>query len=55
MDNLNQHATLRLQTSHKRWIEDFAERWNTTPSYVIRAAIRRFIEEQTQRQTGDRS
>jgi len=41
---INNHSTtFRLPKTWHQWIEQFAEKWDTTPSYVYRAAIKAFI------------
>jgi predicted DNA-binding protein len=40
----NSHMTsLRLPVEWHKWIELFADNWNTTPSYIYRTAIREFM------------
>ena len=40
----NSHITsLRLPVDWHRWIEQFADNWNTTPSYIYRQAIVEFM------------
>ena len=42
-----EHMTsLRLPKEWNEWMKQFADKWNATPAYIYRSAIRDFIRKQ---------
>jgi predicted DNA-binding protein len=49
MKKNNHHLSLRVPVEWDCFVRDFAVKWNTSPSYVYREAIRKFISEQVEK------
>jgi len=42
----NHMTSLRLPKEWHIWVAQFADRWDVSPAYIYRSAIREFIEKQ---------
>lgn len=46
MNKHNHSQTIRMPRQWNRWVYEFANRWQVSKSFIIRAALREFIDKQ---------